>query len=509
MAADKQYPLSLVIRAVDKATAPLRAVNQAIHEATAPVRQLNNSFRALANEAHIPSIVSGIKGIGAAALGLGATAAGVGYSLWHIVHGAMESGAHLDEMAKRTGLSVDAFAQLRYAAGKAKVGQEEFDGALDKFNRNLGEAKAGGGTLLEFLRKVDPAFAQQIKSVKGTEAAFDLMAEAMKKITDPGKRAALTAAAFGRGSVQMGMFVGQGTEAIGALRAKYLEANGSQEKFAEGAEKLEQSTKAMSGSFTSLRNTIGAEFFPIFGELADRVRQFVVDNKGTLVGWAHEAAEAIGKWSKDGGLERLSAQAKEFAETIKGLASGLKELKPLLDFMVGTVKGISGISDQATLLADKVNGTDNYGTSHGNTGRLAELAGPRTVETTWLSRAVSAYKRSDRNSMLAPNPLESALTAADVISSAAFGDRSYVASPEASGALAGAMQPQAAGPSTGAASMQPNMSQASGEAGAAAPPAKAQLTVKMENLPRGARVQVDADDNTEINTQLGYSMVTP
>ena len=69
--ADKQFPLSLIIRAVDKATAPLRAINERIQKFTAPVRKLNNSFRALAAEAGFPRLAKSVKGVGSSLRNVG------------------------------------------------------------------------------------------------------------------------------------------------------------------------------------------------------------------------------------------------------------------------------------------------------------------------------------------------------------------------------------------------------------------------------------------------------
>src|SRR3990172_1066737 len=158
-----EYPLSLIIKAVDKATAPLRAINARMKQFTAPVRKLNNSFRALSEEAGIPRLPKAFGRVGGSlrkvggetmALGLKITAmaAGAAYGLYHIVRGAVDAGDKLGEMAQRVGLSVDAYAQLQFAAAQADVEQEQFNSSMDQFNKRLGEMKGGGGARLEFFQ---------------------------------------------------------------------------------------------------------------------------------------------------------------------------------------------------------------------------------------------------------------------------------------------------------------------------------------------------------------------
>ena len=73
-----EYPLSLVIKAVDQVTAPLREINKQIASATAPVRKLNNAFRALSEEAGVPRLMKAVKGVGSAVASVGRKATALG-----------------------------------------------------------------------------------------------------------------------------------------------------------------------------------------------------------------------------------------------------------------------------------------------------------------------------------------------------------------------------------------------------------------------------------------------
>lgn len=335
---DKQFPLSLVIRAVDKATAPLRAINERINKFTAPVRKLNNSFRALSAEAGLPKLAKAAKGVGASmksvgsevaglALKVGALAAGAGVALFSIVRGAMNAGDDLATMAQRVGLGVDAFAQLQFAAAQADVEQEQFAASMDKFNKSLGEAKAGGGQLLAFLQKVSPALALQLKGAKNTEDALGLMTRAFERVTDPGKRAALASAAFGESGKQMGQFLGQGSKAIAEQRERFLELSGSQERFAAGAGDLDNAMRETETAFLGVRNAAMAELFPAFTELAREATKFLVANRGGIAKWAKEAATAIGDWVKGGGVERLAESLRSMAASVVVLTDRFGGLK--------------------------------------------------------------------------------------------------------------------------------------------------------------------------------------
>jgi hypothetical protein len=338
--AKKEFPLSLVIRAVDKATEPLRKVNERIKKFTEPVRKLNNSLRAMSVEAGIPRLVTGFKvagksarAVGKEALALGAKftamAGAAGYALARIVNDAVKAGDDLATLSERVGLSVDAFAQLQFAAGKADVEQSEFNVAMDQFTKRLGEAKAGTGSLLMFLQKVSPALASQIKNATGTEQAFGLMVAAFEKVTDPAKRAALANAAFGRSGMQMGLFLGQGSAAIAEQRALFLRLSGSQEEFAAGAGNLDNALIDLRTAFLGLRNTAAGALFPVLTELAKSLGDLIAGNREKVREFFVDLAKTIGDWVKTGGLERLTTGIYEIGKAAKSLtdsAGGLRNV---------------------------------------------------------------------------------------------------------------------------------------------------------------------------------------
>lgn len=350
MASEKRFDLSLVIKAVDKATGPLREVNKRIADATAPVRKLGNSLSALAKEARIPQLISAFGGVGSAvgrvgreALALGAKLAGIGaaaaFGLFHVVKGAVDAGDELATMAQRVGLSVDAYAQLSFAAAQADVDQESFNGAMDQFNKRLGEAKAGTGPLLAFLKRTGPGFAAQVKGAKSTEEAFGLMVKAFEAIPDAGRRAALSAAVFGRSGLQMGQFLGQGSKAIEEQRRKFFALSGSQEEFAKGAGELDNRMREAETAFIGLRNAAAAELFPALTEVSKAVAGVLAGQRGNLAAWAKEAGASISAWIAGGGIQRVVAGLKDLAETIGKVVDMVGGMKGVLVIAAGIMAG--------------------------------------------------------------------------------------------------------------------------------------------------------------------------
>lgn len=148
-------------------------------------------------------------------LGVVGGAAGIGL----LVKKSLEAADSIAKAADATGLSTTALQEYRYAANLAGIGTEAFDGALKTFAKNLGAARAGGGSLLEALKKIDPALASNVQHARSTEQAFQMVLGAMDGMKSQADRAALSAAAFGKAAgVDMTLMLKDGVAGIAAAR---------------------------------------------------------------------------------------------------------------------------------------------------------------------------------------------------------------------------------------------------------------------------------------------------
>jgi hypothetical protein len=497
-----EFPLSLVIKAVDKATAPLREINKRMQAFTAPVRKLNNSVKALSDEAGVPRLMKSFKGVGSAVGNVGKEAAALGLKIagigaaaavgfYAIVRSSVDAGDKLGEMAQRVGLSVDAYAQLQFAAAQADVEQEAFNSSMDKFNKNLGSMKAGGGEFIAFLDKVNPAFAQQMKATKTTEEALALLTLGFEKVTDPSKRAALAAAAFGKSGLQMGQFLGQGSKAIEEQRKRYFELHGSMVGFAAGAGELDNALRETENAFEGLRDTAMGALFPALTKISKAITGFLAKNREGLAAWAEKTGAAISAWVEGGGLERLGAGLREMAGTIGRIVERLGGLKgiatitavvmagPLLMSVLTLGKAIWGLGMAmagtpigwflAALLAVGAAG-------YAITKNWDDMIEAFTTWSGWLN-----FMKAQIDMIL--SPLESLRVAGEWWGKQiGFGGATAQPSLGASAAAPGAA-PGAAG--------------------------SARVQVDFANVPKGVRVTADPQGTAELDLSMGYSMVGP
>jgi hypothetical protein len=332
MAKGNQTALSIVIRTVDQATAGIRAINARIAKVMLPVRSLGLKLQSLGRDAGLPKLAEGFKGVGSAAAQLatriGAVAVAAGLSVAALKQ-AVDKGSMLAKTADNIGLSVDALAQLRFAAEQAGVAHDALDGALEELNIRLGEAKAGEGSLHSFLSQVSPALLKQMKAAKTTEDAFLLLSDAMVKLEDPTKKAALASAAFSDPGIKLITLLNQGSKGIKAAQQDYANLAGSQEGAARQSEKMNASMLRVSAAFAGVKAGILEGLAPAFIDLAERLGKFFAENR-----------EAITAWVKD------------FAEKLPGAVSSLMDgLDKLVDFIKPIWDAMGGISTAAAILA--------------------------------------------------------------------------------------------------------------------------------------------------------------
>jgi curved DNA-binding protein CbpA len=467
---ETKYPLSLVVRAVDKATGPLARISAQIARTTAPIRARLAGIGAASGQ-----VGSNLAALSAKVAAIGGVA---GFALYRATKSAVEAGDELATVADRLGLTVDAFAQLQFAAAQADVEQSQFTAAMDAFNKSVGQAKAGTGKLLGFLQNVSPALAQQVRGAKSTEEAFGLMTSAFEKVEDPSKRAALAAAAFGAGNLQMGQFLGQGSKAIDEQRKKFLALAGSQEALARRAGDLDNAMRETEVAFLGARNALAVEFFPVFTELSKSLRDFLAANRGGLAKWARDTGSALSAWVQSGGLQRLTTSLREIAKAVGFVIEKIGGFR-------NAIIGVAALN-LASAIAPLVQAFAAIGPS-----MLPFLvaAAPFIAALTGISLAVYQLQKNWSD-------LKEAFGTWDGIKTSLGGIASTIADPF-SFAEGQEMRRKELAVEEARQRM------------AGVTKTEARVAVNFANLPRGARVTPANGNTAELDLGVGYSMVTP
>lgn len=317
--ADKQVPLSIVLKVVDGATAGIKAFKDRVNAITAPVKQLGASFSGLSKEAGLPALVDGFKGVGGAVkdlLGKVALVGGAAALAVHGVLGLVDEFDNLGDTAERLGVSADFLSQMRFAAERSGASVEALDEGLQTFTANLGAARAGTGKMVKFLQTVSPTLLIQLKATKSNEEAVLLMANAFAKVTDPAKRAAL-AARTGFGPA-LAPLLAKGSKGVKELTDRFKELAGSQEEAAAAAGASDDALKDLHASTQGVKAAIVTGLAPALTTVIQKLTSWFVAHREDVKQWAKNIGDKL-----PGAVDKVVTSIKDAVKWVSGFVDDI------------------------------------------------------------------------------------------------------------------------------------------------------------------------------------------
>ena len=239
---------------------------------------------------------------------------------FEIVTNAADTADEIDKISGVIGISKTAFQELSFAAKRENVSNELLTGSFLKMNKAVGQLQQGSGSLKKFLEKNNPALLKQLKTTKSSEEAFNLLSGAVEKAPNAMQKAALAAAAFGKGGVEMIKLIEIGPAGIQKLRdeAQKLGIVMSDTMIADAA-KFADANDNMQAALTGLKVTIASGLLPIMQKAIEKLTNWVVQNKDLIKAKTAEYFQKIadaGKWL----YENLDTIVSVGTKVVKGLA---------------------------------------------------------------------------------------------------------------------------------------------------------------------------------------------
>jgi len=260
-----------------------------------------------------------------------------------------------DAMAKlvrRSGLNLKAYQEIRHAANLAGVSQDTFANSMEKFTRNVGDAKAGIGTMTGLLKKTSPQLLKQIKNTTDNGVALELMLQAMGKLKDPTKRAALAAAVFGRAGVKMTLMLEKGPKAFKAARQEAVRLGGVLDKKAtKAAEDYVDAMARMDLAMAGVKATIGNALLPILQPVIERFTAWAAANRDLISAKVAAVIRGVVKALRGIDWQKTGKWIGTAWDKIKGFGSALfKALKKAGAILAPFLKHIANLNVIMTAL---------------------------------------------------------------------------------------------------------------------------------------------------------------
>ena len=229
-------------------------------------------------------------------------------------------GSAFDDMAKRTGVSVEALSTLSYAAKLSDTSIESVQGGLMKMAKLMGEVRSGSAQAAEKLQALGLSTTQMLAA--NPEQQFKMVADAIAGISDPSQQAAAAMEIFGKGAGDLLPLLQMGGKGIEYMQQKGVEFGAMiTDDMAASAAELGDSIDNLLTSFTGLAMVIGAfvadiltPLFNLTAKLVTEYRDFfgVLGVAAAVIGGVVLAMQAITK------AVQAYAKAQAFAKALSG-----------------------------------------------------------------------------------------------------------------------------------------------------------------------------------------------
>jgi hypothetical protein len=299
------FPLSVVISATDKWTAPLAKMQASVKKTFAPLQEVGTKLGALSEASGLNKLASGLAGVGHAGMELahslvesflkvGVVLAGVGFALYEVVGGTARAGVAAYRAASRIGIGVEKYQELAYAARATGNETEDFDATMSKFSRTIGQVALRNKAANEGFRRLGINVYDVDHRLRPVDELLGEAADRLNQLDDPLKRTAITSLLFGRQGSRLTEFLKLGSKGFAEMgeEAHNLGVVLSRED-AQASKEFIHDWHEVHEAIEGVRNVIGLALMPAFAELAVRLRDFLVGHRAEIAAWAKRFAQDL------------------------------------------------------------------------------------------------------------------------------------------------------------------------------------------------------------------------
>ena len=338
------YPLSVIIEAVDKISAPLRKITAGI---TGMAGRVGSSLRGIGDRSGLPIVTNALGNVGKAVGGLGKRlallgagfvamgAAGVAAVVPLAKAYADQTGA-IGDLANQTGASRERIQELGYAAQLSGSSMESLSGALLKMNVTIANAKAGSKDLKNLFSglKIKPT------DIDTADKAFATFTDRISRIKNPTLQAKAAMMIFGKGASDLLPLLKGGTKGLAenTAEARRLGVVLSETAVNQGedfGDLLDKIGFALKG----VGNTIATAVVPTLQKLGEQLVETIVKYRPQIEAFAAAFADKLPDYidQAGGALSKLWDVLEPLGKLFGVLADNIGAISLVFDVMAGVV----------------------------------------------------------------------------------------------------------------------------------------------------------------------------
>lgn len=239
---------------------------------------------------NLKSLDRALGGLKAAAGALGVTLS-VGW-LASFVKDSLDAVGGLGELADQLGVTTTTLQAFQYGASQVGLSSEEMQTGIAKLTRSIGEAAEGSETAIKAFNRIGVGVLDAAGKVRSTDAVMGDVADALKAIDDPARRAAIAVDLFGKTGQKMLPFLQDGKEGVNNL-ASEAESLGMiiDDPLVRAADDASDSITALSGALEKNLQKGIARTAPQISWLAGKLKE-IVEGTNILTGQTDQEWQA-------------------------------------------------------------------------------------------------------------------------------------------------------------------------------------------------------------------------
>lgn len=254
-------------------------------------------------------------------------------------------GDRIAKTSRLVGLSVKDYQAFSQAAQHAGMSTEEMDGALKRFNVNLGKARGGDSKAFKIFDSI--LGGKKISEFKDSSSLLAAVADGYEKLGSAEQKAFVSQELFGKTGLKMTELLQDGGEKL-KNRLDYA-IPGFSDQGAKDAEAFKDALQDMNGEIGYLKISVMEGLFPVFTDLFGTIKSFVKENGTEIKGHLLTIFGSVGTFVKSllpkipPILESIIGIVDKIGPWIPAITAGVFALLPALSQMVIGVMAIKPI----------------------------------------------------------------------------------------------------------------------------------------------------------------------
>ena len=349
----KKFSLESVLTLSDKMTAPMGKVSKQVD---AFGKKMKKNFGGVGKQINAMNA-----GINKAAKSIGLIAAGGVAASAALIQSSATQADEWAKQARQIGITTEELQKLLYVADMQGVSSESLIKSYEKMNKNIGDLRAGTGTLTTYLNKTDPAFAEQLKNVENSEDAFAMLIGKLNEAPDEFEKTSFAQAAFGRSGIDVLRMAEAGADGIASLMAETEKYGLISTDAANAAEVFNDEQARMRQVVLGLKNKAFNALIPVLTNILEKLRKlFETSVDGTdIISRFKKMVEGIDIDAVVRGVSNFAKGMVKLGSVIGKVVGFLTTFWPVILAVVAAIKIITAVQTiyNAVLLVTAVLGS--------------------------------------------------------------------------------------------------------------------------------------------------------